>query len=309
MRFLSPEADEAPAVSIVIRARNEAALIGRCLEALVAQDFSGPAEVILVDSGSTDGTVEIARRHAVRIIEIAPAEFTYSSALNKGFAAARAPLVASLSAHVVPIGEGWLGALLGAMRDPEVAGAFSREIPWPDADLYERIRIEAEFPPFRMVKAQRFAWGEEDGERYPLFFRFSNAASVIRRGLWESHPFQELPYAEDLEWSRWAILAGHEIVYEPTARAYHSHREPMRSRAEREVKIQIALAMIFHHRPSLLGTIYRSLRQNVQLARSALRAPISAAQKCYWSLYALWKWTSFSLNWAGAWRRAPWMAR
>ncbi len=309
MRFLSPGAGEPPAVSVVIRARNESALIGRCLDALSAQDCAGAAEVILVDSGSTDGTVEIARRRAVQIIEIPPGEFTYSSALNRGFAAARAPLVLSLSAHVVPIGPGWLSTLLAAMRDPEVAGAFSREIPWPDADFYERLRLETEFPPFRMVKARRFTWGEEDGERYPLFFRFSNAASVIRRSLWESHPFQELPYAEDLEWSRWAILAGHQIVYEPSARAYHSHREPLRSRAEREVKMQLALAMIFHHRPSLLGTIYRSLRQNVQLARSALRAPISAAQKCYWSLYALSKWTSFSLSWAGAWRRASWMAR
>jgi len=301
MRILSPESGEAPLVSVVIRARNEAARLGECLAAIQSQDHSGPAEVILVDSGSTDGTIEIARRSGARIVEIRPEEFTYSSALNRGIALARGPLVAILSAHVVPLDAGWLSALATSLDDPRVAGAYSRELPWPDADLFEKLRLEADFPPYRVEKALELARQPGDQERCQIY-AFSNAAALIRRALWEERPFRELPYAEDLDWARWALKRGSWIVYEPRARVHHSHKEPLRPRVAREVKSQLALAEIFARPPSILGEILQNLKANVQFVLRAARAQVRAREKFYWAAYAIGKWSAFAWEWTRACR-------
>jgi glycosyltransferase involved in cell wall biosynthesis len=287
---------------VVIRARDEVARLGLCLEALREQDHPGPAEVVLVDSGSTDGTLETARRYPVRILEIAPEEFTYASALNRGLAAARAPLAALLSAHVVPVDRGWLQALERALEDPRVAGAYSREVPWPDADLYERVRLEGAFPPYRMVKALELA-GEEGDRRCLRLYEFSNAAALIRRARWEERPFRELPYAEDIDWAHWALGQGHWIVYEPAARVRHSHCEPLGPRAAREVKSQLALAEIFSYRPSLHREILKNLKASLDFALRAARSPITLREKLYWAAYALGKWGVFARGWMLSLRR------
>ena len=72
-----------PVASIIIRAKNEEALIGEVLTAVYEQTVRD-IEVILVDSGSTDRTLEIARKFPLKIIEIRPEEFTYGRALNIG---------------------------------------------------------------------------------------------------------------------------------------------------------------------------------------------------------------------------------
>ena len=309
MRLITTESPESPAVSIVIRARDESRFIARCLAALEAQDFPRAAEVVLVDSGSGDGTVDIARRWPVRVVEIRPSDFTYSSALNLGFRAARSPFVASLSAHAIPVDARWVSTLVHHFEDPRVAGVYSRELPWPDADLYERLRLESCFPPFGATKSLEFALESGDLDRHPLLWTFSNAASMVRRDLWEERPFRELPYAEDIDWSRWALRQGHHIVYEPLARVWHSHREGAASRAEREVKGELALAEIFGRRPSLSGQLWRSLRANAHLAWRAARSELPWKERIATAAHASAKWIHFALRWFEVRRGLPLCAR
>ena len=71
-------------IGVVIRTLNESELIGRCLETLHGQQGGFELDVLVVDSGSTDSTLEIARDRGARILELAPTEFDYSKALNVG---------------------------------------------------------------------------------------------------------------------------------------------------------------------------------------------------------------------------------
>jgi glycosyltransferase involved in cell wall biosynthesis len=87
-----------PVASIIIRAKNEEALVGEVLTAVYEQTFRD-FEVILVDSGSTDRTVEIARTFPIKIVEIRPEEFTYGRALNIGCKAAQGQFLVFVSAH------------------------------------------------------------------------------------------------------------------------------------------------------------------------------------------------------------------
>ena len=110
-----------PVASIIIRAKNEEALVGEVLTAVYGQTVRD-IEVIVVDSGSTDRTLEIARTFPLKIIEIQPEEFTYGRALNIGCRAAQGEFLAFVSAHAVPLTANWLACLISHFDDPNVAG-------------------------------------------------------------------------------------------------------------------------------------------------------------------------------------------
>jgi rhamnosyltransferase len=208
-------------IGVVIRTLNESELIGRCIETLHAQQGGRELDVLVVDSGSTDSTLEIARDRGARILELAPTEFDYSKALNVGIEQVRGDLILSLSAHAIPADEHLLERLTAPFDDPKVAGVAARQLPWPDAPWQEVHRLQQQFTTAPRV------YPDEDGG-----VLFSNAASCIRRSVWSAEPFT-LPAVEDLEWARRVAAAGWKIVYEPEAVVYHSHHESPRARARR----------------------------------------------------------------------------
>jgi glycosyltransferase involved in cell wall biosynthesis len=200
------------AASIVIRTKNEGRHLGRCL-AQVHRQASGPLEVIVVDSGSTDDTLAIASGFSTRVLTIPPAAFTYGHALNVGFAAARAPVVVSLSGHAIPRDAQWLAELLRPFADPRVAGAYSRQVPHPGSPAYERLFVHA-FPghPARL------------GSLSDLMF--NNAAAAARRERWAEIPFDAgLPACEDHAWLLDQRARGFRVRYAPASVVVHSHAE------------------------------------------------------------------------------------
>lgn len=111
--------------SIVIRTFNSERTIGKVLEHIRAQAFRD-YEVVIVDSGSTDGTLEIVRRYAPdTVVDYSHGRFTYSGALNAGCDAARGEYVVCLSSHCIPLRGDWLGLLIGTLdTDERLAGAW-----------------------------------------------------------------------------------------------------------------------------------------------------------------------------------------
>jgi glycosyltransferase involved in cell wall biosynthesis len=212
-------------IGVVIRTLNESELIGTCVETLRRQHGPFDLDIIVVDSGSTDGTVEIARSNGSRILELPPGDFDYSKALNLGIEAVRGDLVVSLSAHAIPVDDHWLERLTSPFDDPRVAGASSRQVPWPDAPWQEVHRLKHQFDETRRV----YGGGGDD-------IVFSNAASVVRRSVWLRQPFT-LPAVEDLDWAKRVVAAGWTIIYEPGTAVYHSHYENARAQARRMIDI------------------------------------------------------------------------
>jgi GT2 family glycosyltransferase len=201
-------------------------MIGRCLETLDRQRGGFDLDIVVVDSGSTDATLEIARSRDTRIINLPPGDFDYSRALNLGIEQVGGDLLVSLSAHAIPVDDQWLQRMTAVFEDPRVAGASSRQVPWPDAPWQEVHRLAHQFGDAGRIYAQ------PNGQEIV----FSNAASVIRRSVWRDHPFI-LPAAEDLEWAQRVVAAGWTIVYEPATAVYHSHYEDARAQALRMIDI------------------------------------------------------------------------
>jgi rhamnosyltransferase len=218
-------------VGVVIRTLNEAEFILTCLETLARQRTTATLDVLVVDSGSTDATLDIARAHGARTHEIRPDDFDYAKALNDGIERVAGELVLILSAHAIPVDDEWVPRMLAPFEDPRVAGVACRQVPWEVAPWREVVRLRETFGEARAVYDAQHADG----------IVFSNAASCVRRSAWERDRFL-LPAAEDLAWARVVVANGWKVVYEPAAAVYHSHDETPRAQARRLIDINRAAA-------------------------------------------------------------------
>lgn len=210
---------------MVIRARDEARAIAETLDRLAAQ--TAAHEVTVVDSGSRDATVAIARARGARILELAPERFSFGRALNLGASQARAPVIVALSADARPPDAGWLERLLAHFDDPSVACAAGTLRDGDGAPLRAAVRQDAR------AARRHPQWG------------YSNAAGGFRAELWRERGFREdLPGCEDLEWARWALERGHVCVLDPALAVEHDHsRDSLRASFRRYQREARGLAM------------------------------------------------------------------
>ncbi len=195
-------------IGVIVRVRNEADALARCLELVSAQTGAGAgAELIVVDNDSHDGSAAVARRYGAQVVRIARERFTFGRALNLGASVAQANLLVALSAHAFVPDPSWLERLTGWFDDPTVACASGERL-WPDGSpLLGPIRFGA-----------RLAAG------YPRW-GYSNAAGAFRAELWRERHFREdLPGAEDKEWARfWALARRRVTILDPQLVIDHDH--------------------------------------------------------------------------------------
>ena len=119
-----------PVFSVVVRAFNEVDHIGRLLEGNTQQNITN-LEVIIIDSGSTDETVQKAKEHSSRvplqIIHIAPEEFTFGRSLNLGISHSRGDIIIIASAHVYPVYPDWLEMLTAPLQNLKTALSYGKQ--------------------------------------------------------------------------------------------------------------------------------------------------------------------------------------
>jgi glycosyltransferase involved in cell wall biosynthesis len=192
---------------VIVRAKDEAASIGRVLELLREQDLGGEElELIVVDSGSTDGTPAIARRAGATVIEIPAASFTFGGSLNTGCEAASAQVLIALSAHAFPPDSGWARRMLAWFDDPLVACAYGCPNAPDGGDLCEPVVQD-----------------EAHARRYP-YWGYGNPAGGFRAELWRERPFRsDMPGTEDKEWAWHWLQRGLHAVIDPALAVEHDH--------------------------------------------------------------------------------------
>ncbi|MBF0274625.1 MAG: glycosyltransferase family 2 protein [Nitrospinae bacterium] len=203
-----------PDVSIVIRSFNEEEFMKKNLEAIFSQkDVS--FEVILIDSGSTDATVEIANEFPLRIYTIEKSSFSYPGVLNLGAELCKGKIMVNISAHAIPVNNEWLKNLIEPLKNPHVAGVHGAEMPMEGrCGLLERIRLEGSFRKNIIERKNDHT--------------FSNANSAMPIALVKQFPFNEaLNWAEDQYWTYQLQKAGYITIYTPHAKVYHSHNLDM----------------------------------------------------------------------------------
>lgn len=220
-------------ISVVIRSYNEDEHIERLLLGIRAQRLRAH-EIILVDSGSTDRTVEIARRYVDKVVPIDKAEFTFGRALNRGIEAATGDICVFPSAHVYPLYDTWLDKLAAPFANPRVVLAYGRQS-GNHFNKFSEHRIFARWFPAESACPQQS-------------YFCNNANCAIRRSTWETQPYDEtLTGLEDLAWAKAAQAGGGWLAYSAEAEIVHVHDETWAQVHNRYRREAIAMRRIDEH--------------------------------------------------------------
>ena len=212
-------------VSIIIRTYNEQGHLGDVLAAIAAQESNGLRyETIVVDSGSTDNTLQIATGHSCRIVHIGKDEFTFGRSLNRGCEVASGEHLVFVSGHCVPACRTWLKKLVEPLRDEKLTYVYGRQIGNGQSRYSERQLFKKYFPETSAVPQEGFFC--------------NNANAAISRRVWKQYRFdEELTGLEDMELAKRLVTAGEKVGYIAEAPVYHLHDESwvnVRNRYERE---------------------------------------------------------------------------
>lgn len=201
-----------PETSVVIRTFNEEKHLGNLLRALQTQKYTN-YEVIVVDSGSTDGTVRIAEEFKARVIRIESRDFTFGYSLNVGCRAAEGQYLVFCSAHVLPVNTEWLGTMVAPFQNEKVAMVYGRQKGAPQSKFSEKRDFARLFGKLPI------------NSNVPIDYA-NNANSAIRKSLWVERPFDEYLFGlEDIDWARAMLGKEYLVHYAPVAAIIHIHEE------------------------------------------------------------------------------------
>jgi len=237
-----------PVCSIVIRAFNEEKHISRLLNG-ISQQTVKDVQVILVDSGSSDRTAQIAGEHGAQIVDITPQEFTFGRSLNLGIQQAKAELILIASAHVYPVYPDWIERLLEPFTDAKIALVYGKQRGIPSSQFSEQQIFTHWYPDESQTR-----------QDHPFC---NNANAAIRKSLWQEHAYDEaLPGLEDLEWAKWANEQGYKIAYCAEAEIVHVHNESWQGVHKRYTREGMAFKQIYPHERFSLLDLWRLFLKN-----------------------------------------------
>lgn len=205
-----------PRVSVVVPVFNGADVIGDCIRSLLGVAYPRDwAEIIVVDNGSTDGTVGVVESFgggAVRLLH--EAARGASAARNRGIREARGEIVALTDADCV-VDPGWLGALVAPLGDPTVGvvgGAVLSRRPCSRIEAFGEV-IHDQRSAIEVVSRPYVATGNWGSRR----------AVLVEAGLFDL----TLRRGQDAELSQRIHAAGLRLVYVPEARVYHRNERTL----------------------------------------------------------------------------------
>jgi len=201
--------------SVIIRTFNEQEKLPRLFESLKRQSQL-VSEVIIIDSGSTDQTLSIAKKCQAKIIRIPHGDFSYAYSLNVGLEAAEAKNIAVFSAHSLPVYDNCLKIAASYLDYDKVAGVYGPCLADSDASLTERLCYS-----INLVRLYRKPVVLESSRMGIM----GNTNSFFRRVSWQKHRF-DLDMGEggeDAEWALYWLGKGYKFIFEPKTAVYHSY--------------------------------------------------------------------------------------
>ena len=220
-------------VSVIIPTLEAAGQIGPLLDALRRQTVRAD-KVLVVDSGSRDGTAELARAHGARVMCVPRDRFDHGGTRDAALRQTAGGFVLFLTQDALPADERYIEHLLEPFADERVAAVSGRQLPRPDARPYVRAVQQYRYPP------QSRAWGPEERDALGIrAYHLSDVCSAYRRSAYEAvggfpHP---LPTNEDMLIAAALLDAGYRLAYRADAAVVPSHNLTLRQEYRRNVLI------------------------------------------------------------------------
>lgn len=283
-------------VSIVIPTKNAGPLFSRVLEAVFHQKTEYEYEVICVDSGSSDETLDIINKFPCKLYQIPKEEFGHGKTRNYGASKGTGEFIVFITQDALPASDLWLQNFIDGMKtDEQIAGGFGIHYPYPNCNLIDKIMLKNHF---RNFGEERTIFYIEDPKRYEtddgyrgfLSF-FSDNNSCLRRKVWEQIPYDDVNFAEDQIWAKKVLEKGYKKIYVPDAPVYHSHNFPVKTYLGRCFDEFKALYQLNGYKiaETRSQVIKGSLHGILYDWRCIFKEDVSFFEKIKWMVYSVWR--------------------
>ncbi len=216
-------------VSVILPVKNGASKLRDLLPRLLNQESPDQLEIVAIDSGSVDETVDVLRQYGATIVSIHPKAFNHGLTRNLAVSFARGSVFVFLTQSALPVGEDWLATVVRPLdEDAMVAGVCSRTQPREDADFLTRkdVLSDPDSSAERQIKTvtEMNAYRRLGHHELRLLINFHTQGTAIRPEVLKKLPFRHVPMGEDILWAKEVMEAGYKIVHEPAAVVLHSHK-------------------------------------------------------------------------------------
>jgi rhamnosyltransferase len=214
-------------VSIVIPTYNGAKFIEEVITMIKKQTGDFSYEIVFVDCGSTDETLEIIKKNKYTVFSIDKKDFNHGLTRNFGVSKTSGEIIVVLTQDAIPADENWLRNILKYYDDEDVAGVYVRQVPRDDCDYLTKKRINESFIGRDKVVVNQIDSYIEYANLSPFqkyaVTNFDDVCGSFRRKFWKKNPYQKMVFGEDIRFGIDIILSGKKIVYTHEAPVIHSH--------------------------------------------------------------------------------------
>ena len=216
-------------VTVFIPTFNGEKYLERLLTAVESQDFSGSFEILIIDSGSSDQTLEIISQHPlVRLVDIDQSEFGHGKTRNLAAKQARGTYIAYLSHDAIPVGKTWLSELVAPL-DPtglDCVGVVGKHVARENCSPLLKYDIRGVFdacgPDNEITIVDGSQKPVESMSAGELFYSDVNSATRTDF-LLNTIAYRNVDYSEDLAFAQDFLSAGYKKAYVPSAVVEHSN--------------------------------------------------------------------------------------
>ncbi len=208
---------ETYSIGICIPTWNSKHHLHKCLRPLL--DSSLNPKILLIDSSSTDGTVEAAKDFGVEILIIPKEEFSHGRTREKARLHLNTDIVVMITDDAYAQDNTMLEKLVQPIIEKQTSISYARQLPKDGAKFFEAFPREFNYPPTSHIRSilDMDKWGTY------TFFCSNSTAAYLNSALDEIGGFPDVIFGEDTVVVAKLLKKGHKIAYAAEARVQHSH--------------------------------------------------------------------------------------
>jgi len=273
-----------PGISVIIPVKNGSATLGRCLESLRNQTIGNQLEIIIMDSMSTDGSREIARRYDAKVIDIPYGTFNHGLTRNFGVQQAGGDLI------YLTVQDAWAPAndmiekMAKHFDDPAVMGVVGHQAvphekdknpmlwyrPWSAPQVTERVVTNMEA--FRNLPVNK----------QQSLIAWDDVVSMYRKSALVEQPFVKTEFTEDWVWSYQALLKGWKLLHDSSLVVYHYHHQTYHYAYSIAYTKNYHFYKFFKYKPALPSLVMPMIKATYHLVKNK---ELSLKEKVYWIMH------------------------
>jgi len=267
-------------ISVIIPVKNGAVTLERCLASIRNQTVEN-IEIIVLDSASTDNSIEIANRCGAKIIVVPDGTFDHGLTRNVGAQKASGSLL------FFTVQDAWLSAndVLEKMamhfEDEKVMGVTGHQVVPHEKDknpMLWNLRFGEPQITVREVKdIQKFNEASQASQQ--ALIAWDDVVAMYRKSALCELPFVETQFAEDWIWSRDALLRGWRLVYDNSLIVYHYHHSGYHYAYKVAYAVNYHFYKFFNFKPGIPDIFLPMARATYHLSKNPR---LTWKEKWYW---------------------------